>query len=35
MQTPPLLVLVGLSARTKLYPGNYKLLLSDEILGSK
>ena len=35
MQKPPLLVLVGLSARTKLYPGNYKLLLSDEILESK
>ena len=35
MQTPPLLVLVGLSARTKLYPGNSKLSLSDEILGPK
>ena len=35
MQTAPLLVLVGLSARTKLYPGNSKLSLSDEILESK
>ena len=35
MQTPPLLVLVGLSARTKLYPGNSKLSLSDEILESQ
>ena len=35
MQTPPLLVLVGLSARTKLYSGNSKWSLSDEILKSK
>ena len=35
MQTPPLLVLVGLSARTKLYPGNSKLSSSDGILESK
>ena len=35
MQTPPLLVLVGWSARTKLYPGNSKLSLADEILESK
>ena len=35
MQTPPLLVLIGLSAPTKLYPGNSKLSLSDEILESK
>ena len=35
MQTLPLLVLVGLSARTKFYPGNAKLSLSDEILESK
>ena len=31
MQKQPLLVLVVLSAGTKLYPGNFKLLLSDEI----
>ena len=30
-----LLVLVGLPARIKLYPGNSKLPLSDEILESK
>ena len=35
MQTPPLLVLVRLSARTKLYPGNAKLSSSDGILESK
>ena len=35
MQTPPLLVLSGLSARTELYPGNSKLSLSYEILKSK
>ena len=35
MQTPPLLVLVGWSAGTKLYPGNSKLLFSEEILESK
>ena len=35
MQTPPLLVLVGLSVHTKLYTGNSKLSLSDEILEPK
>ena len=35
MITPSLLVLIELSARTKLYPGNSKLSLSDEILESK
>ena len=35
MQTPPLSVLVGLSASTKLDPGNSKLPSSDEILESK
>ena len=35
MRTPRLLVLVGLSARTKLYPGNSKLSSSDGILESK
>ena len=35
MQTPPLLVLLGLSTRTNLYPGNSKLSLSDKILESE
>ena len=35
MQTLPLLVLVGLSTGTKLYPGNSKLSSSDGILESK
>ena len=35
MQTPPLLVLVGWSARIKLYPGNSKLSSSAGILESK
>ena len=35
IQTPPLLVLSGLSARTKVYPGTSKLPLLDEILESK
>ena len=35
MQTAPLLILVWLSERTKLYPGNSKLSSSDEILESK
>ena len=35
MQIAALLVIAGLSARTKLYPGTPKLLSSDEILESK
>ena len=35
MQTPPLLVLVGLSARTKVYTGKSKLSSWDGILESK
>ena len=35
MQISPLSVLVGLSARTKLYPGNSKLSSSNEIPESK
>ena len=35
MITPSLLVLIELSARTKLCPGNSKLSLSDETLGPK
>ena len=35
MQTPPLLVLFGLSARPKVYPGTSKLPSLDEILESK
>ena len=35
MQTPPLLMLLGLSTRSKLYPGNSKLSLSDGILEPK
>ena len=34
-KTTPLLVLVELSTRTKLYPGNSKLSSSDGILESK
>ena len=35
MQTPPHLVLDGLSAHIKLYPGDSKLSSSDGILESK
>ena len=35
MQTPLLSVIVGLSTRTKLHPGNSKMSLSDEIPESK
>lgn len=35
MQIAALLVIAGLSACTKLYPGTPKLLSSDEILESK